>query len=192
MDGVPAALVGIAALLLLTCFVKIFTALNILRIGAGLGGNGFGIIVLSVTLALTLLVMAPQFDRIGGFDGLLKGKSLNELDATFRPFLERNSDPKVTERVSKIARQVGAQEGAPRFEALIVSFLVTELSEAFQLALLLLVPFLVIDLLIVNVMMLLNVTQLPATLISLPLKLFVFFAINGWSAVTEKLLQGYL
>ncbi len=212
MNDISATLGIVISILLLTSFVKIATSLSIFRIGIGLNQSGFGVVVIAVSLALSLLAMNPQLTNLGGINGIFNGK-LGKTDADygkiFMPFLEKNSDPQILERINKFASKsvkadvtTGKDEknkaetpvvkNDAAFEVAIVSFLLTELKEAFQIGLIILIPFLVIDLLVVNALILIGANQLNPDLVSLPLKLVLFFAIDGWTLLAEKLLRTYL
>jgi type III secretion protein R len=214
MDSLPVFLGGILALLLLTSFAKIFTALSVLRVGMGLEGLGMGAIVGGFALLLSAVVMQPQLQPMGGLEGLLRGElkvSGDTLEKQFRPFMERNADHSV---MGKLAALTAAPASAPAesenshkesaasgeakgptpslsFSALALSFMITELKKALELGVLFIVPFVVIDLLVVNLLMALHITQISARIASLPLKLLLFFSVDGWTLIAEKLLSGY-
>ena len=70
--------------------------------------------------------------------------------------------------------------------------MVSQLKEAFYLGLIFLIPFVVVDLVVTNVMMLLGITQLSAVLVSLPIKLLLFVSIDGWMLVSQRLLGSFI
>ena len=192
-----AYLTGFLAVLLFTAFVKILTTLNILRSGLGLEGAGFGLVMIALALALALVVSSAHSGiPLGTL--MQRGGELAALEQRFAPFLKQQADPAVVERLSRIAGGGGGVTGSaapaaaePSAEVMLAAFLITELTEAFQIALIILVPFLVIDLLVVNALMALGVTQLATAVVSMPLKLLLFFAIDGWTLLSEKLLTTY-
>lgn len=210
MDSLPIYLQTIFVVFLFSAFVKIVTTLSILRYGLGLRGSGFGAAVWILSFVTAVFVMAPQMQGIGGVESILMGRldadAAEVLDAS-RPFLLKHSDPELLKRLERlsprsdhgaaaqikpdsISEQVDQQEEV-QLPVLIVSFLVTELRDAFRLGFVILVPFLVIDLLVVNVLMVLGVTQLSVAVVALPLKILLFVAVNGWELVIEKLIASY-
>ena len=68
---------------------------------------------------------------------------------------------------------------------------VTELIEAFSLGFALFLPFLVLDLLVANVLMALGLLMTNPTQVSLPFKLLLFVAADGWGLLAESLVTGY-
>ncbi|MBX7145121.1 MAG: hypothetical protein K1X79_11770 [Oligoflexia bacterium] len=206
MDALPTYFSGLLGILLLSAFVRVFVALNVLRYGLGMSGAGFGFVITAFAFCLSLFVVEPQLATYGGYEALLTGhlKATATVESTFRPFIEKHTDVRVTERVRKLndkmrdvppsieTKDKGAAVPPPlSFGAMIVAFLVSELTLAVKLGLMFIVPFVVLDLLVANALMALGATQVPLQLVSLPLKLLLFFAADGWMLVTQKLLGAY-
>jgi type III secretion protein R len=74
---------------------------------------------------------------------------------------------------------------------LLPAFVVTELSEAFAIGFLIYLPFLVIDLVVSNLLLALGMQMMSPTQVSLPFKLLLFVAIDGWGLLAKSLVQGY-
>lgn len=74
---------------------------------------------------------------------------------------------------------------------LIPAFVASELTRAFEIGLLLYLPFTVIDLVVANILMTLGMIMVSPVLISIPLKLFLFVAIDGWSRLMHGLILSY-
>jgi type III secretion protein R len=72
------------------------------------------------------------------------------------------------------------------------AFLVTELLEAFTLGFAIYLPFLVIDLVVANVLIGLGMQMMNPNQISLPFKLLLFVAADGWGLLAEALVTGYV
>lgn len=211
MDALPVYFSGLLAVLLLSAFVKIFTSLTILRYGLGLETAGFGVVIAAVSVALSLVVVNPQLEKIGGAGAVLFRSATvagPEIEKSFTPFLRANAHKDILERLGKlkpkgtsttastpapVPPEVRVAESAePPFPVLVSAFLLSELKEAFQLGFMILLPFLVIDLLVANVLMSIGVTQISQTLVSLPLKILLFFVVDGWTLLSEKLIASYL
>jgi type III secretion protein R len=74
---------------------------------------------------------------------------------------------------------------------LVPAFVVTELTEAFAIGFLVFLPFLVIDLVVSNVLLALGMQMMSPTQVSLPFKLLLFVAIDGWGLLARSLVSGY-
>jgi type III secretion protein R len=74
---------------------------------------------------------------------------------------------------------------------LLPAFVASELTRGFEIGFLLYLPFLIVDLVVSNVLMALGMVMVSPTLISVPLKLFLFVAVNGWSRLMHGLILSY-
>ena len=71
------------------------------------------------------------------------------------------------------------------------AFLTSELYAAFALGFAVFLPFLIIDLVVANVLLALGMQMLSPTQVSLPFKLLLFVAIDGWGLLSQALVTGY-
>jgi type III secretion protein R len=72
------------------------------------------------------------------------------------------------------------------------AFIATELREAFMIAVLIFVPFLVIDLVVGLGLAALGLQMTSPQTVALPLKLVLFVAVDGWRLLLDGLLRGYV
>lgn len=83
---------------------------------------------------------------------------------------------------------------APAADDLMVlmpAFLITELKEALQIAFLIFLPFLVVELVVANVLAALGMHMISAAAAALPLKLLLFVLVDGWYMLSEALVLSY-
>ena len=83
-----------------------------------------------------------------------------------------------------------AQDGPP-LQVLLPAFMISELSRAFEIGFLIMMPFLVIDLAIAAILMSMGMMMLPPQTVSLPFKLIFFVLIDGWRVLSESLVQSF-
>ena len=74
---------------------------------------------------------------------------------------------------------------------LIPSFMLSELSRAFQIGFVIFLPFLIIELVVAAVLMAMGMMMVPPTIVSLPFKLAFFVVVDGWALVAAALVRGY-
>src|SRR5439155_1564660 len=87
--------------------------------------------------------------------------------------------------VLSLARSaMGSQQAPP-------TFVITELKEAFEIGFLIFLPFLVLDMVIANVLLALGMQTLSPSQVSLPFKILLFVAIDGWGLLARGLILGY-
>jgi flagellar biosynthetic protein FliP len=74
---------------------------------------------------------------------------------------------------------------------LIPSFIISEVKTAFQIGLLLYVPFLIIDMVVASVLLSMGMMMLPPIMVSLPFKLMLFVLADGWYLLVGSLVRGF-
>jgi type III secretion protein R len=210
----PIALVALLALvsllpflfMSLTAFVKISTVLQIVK--SAIGGQNIpsNNVIMALATALTLIAMAPVGDRVLARatpllhekhdTASLVEKGIEAIREPMREFLKNNASE--TERtrffeVARASRKQAEREGVKADDITVLgpAFVVTELTLAFSLGFLIFLPFLVIDLVVANVLLALGMQMLNPTQVSLPFKLLLFVAINGWGLLAQALVSGY-
>jgi flagellar biosynthetic protein FliP len=95
--------------------------------------------------------------------------------------------------MSRIRTDLNLTEPSPEtpLSVLISTFLLSELSRAFQVGFLIFLPFLIIDLVVAAVLMSMGMMMVPPAIVSLPFKLAFFVVANGWALVAESLVRSY-
>lgn len=195
----------------LTSFVKLSVVFSVLRNALGAGQIPSGAVITALSLVLTFYVMAPVGEdmidaaapsaaRVSMDDPLSDTQSLVETiragAAPLIAFLRRNAGERelgLFYDLAREARPADRRDSISRDDAFVVApaFLVTELSEAFQLGFLIFLPFLVVDLVIANVLTALGLTSLNPTQVSMPFKLLLFVMVDGWYLLARALVLGY-
>jgi len=201
------ALIGMLpfAFMALTSFVKIATVLQIVRGAIGAQGVPSSTVVLALSAALTLIAMAPVGSKVAERLEPLLARSIHDptelisgaveaVREPLRSFFAKNASAKERERFLNLAqRQRPGDANVTDTDLMVVvpAFLVTELREAFALGFAIYLPFLVIDLVVANVLLGLGMQMLSPNQISLPFKLLLFVAADGWGMLAEALVTGY-
>lgn len=212
--GRPLSLVLVLALLALlpvafmalTSYVKIATVLQIVRSALGAQEVPSSTVVLALSAALTVIAMAPVggrvADRLGPVlaqpqaDSMqLAADLVGAVREPLREFLNKNASAGEKERFLRLARdsRVDPHDVEPSdMTVLVPAFLVTELLEAFTLGFAIFLPFIVLDLVVANVLLGLGMQSMNPTQLSLPFKLLLFVAADGWGLLAEALVTGYV
>src|ERR1044071_6704356 len=71
------------------------------------------------------------------------------------------------------------------------AFVVSELTTAFQMGVIVLLPFLVVDLAVASLLMSMGMMMVPPVTIRLPIKLLLFVLVDGWNLVAGSLLKSF-
>lgn len=104
-------------------------------------------------------------------------KQTRENDLQFFVTLTRKQAPKSIEDVTIF-------EVAP-------AYILSELKTAFEIGFIIFVPFIVLDLVVANVLLALGMFMLSPTIISLPFKLLIFIAVDGWGLIVNGLVGSF-
>ena len=88
------------------------------------------------------------------------------------------------------ATVIGNPDDIP-LRALIPAFMISELRRAFEIAFLIFIPFLIIDMVVASVLMSMGMMMLPPVIISLPFKLIFFVLLDGWYLIAGSLVQSF-
>ena len=66
-----------------------------------------------------------------------------------------------------------------------------ELKTAFEIGFIIFIPFIVLDLVVANILLALGMFMLSPTIVSLPFKLLIFIAVDGWSLIVKGLVESF-
>ena len=193
------------ALVTLTSFLKIAVVLSVARSALGAPQVPPTTAVTGLALLLTLAVMAPVAEdawRAAGAGRPPRGAeevlaAAARAAGPLKAFLARFARPEDRRLFLDLARRLRPPEGREGvgdadLGVLAPAFVVSELRRAFAAGFLVFLPFLAVDLAVANVLLALGLTQLSPTAVSLPFKLLLFVAVDGWALLARGLVAGYL
>ena len=188
-----------AALLGLTAFTRIIIVLALLRQALGTGQTPGNQVLLALALFLTAMVMMPVFDQAWAsgiapyLDGSLDFRAAwGAASEPFRGFMlaqVRETDLMTFAGLSQTGPYATPQD-VP-FGVLAASFLTSELKTAFEIAFLVYIPFVIIDLVVASVLMSMGMMMLSPMLISAPFKILLFVLVDGWVLVVGSLAASF-
>ena len=193
-----------------TSYLKFSIALGVLKNGFGAQQVPNSLIIMVLSVTLSLFVMEPTYSAIFKNAQNIKFQTNNfNLEAIcqqlkiFEPlkdFMRNQVSDHQLRMVSTLQnknKNLNAKELAKEktdeysFRVLFLAFLLTELKEGLFVGFMLLLPFLVIDLIIANLLAGLGMYMVSPTIISLPLKLLLFVSVDGWVLITRGLINSY-
>jgi len=111
--------------------------------------------------------------------------------APIRAFLAKHASAHDRDTFAATSKDLGRATKGDELWVLAPAFLSTELREAFAIAVLIFVPFLVIDLVVGLGLAALGLSTTSPQSVALPLKLLLFVAVDGWRLLLDSLLRGY-
>jgi type III secretion protein R len=116
------------------------------------------------------------------------GRALGPL----RRFMQKYADEQDRATFVGLAGDMGRAATGDEVWVLAPAFLATELREAFAIAVLIFIPFLVLDLVVGLGLASLGLSTTQPQTLALPLKLLLFVAVDGWRLLLDGLLRGYV
>lgn len=186
-------------LVVMTSFTRLVVVLSILRSALGTQQTPPNVVLISLALFLTGYIMAPALTEAWevGISPLIDetvapSEGLQAAVGPLKGFMLENVREK--DLMLFLDAAVGAEPQTPDavpLTSLIPAFVVSELKRAFEIAFLLYVPFIVIDLVIASILMSMGMMMLPPVLISLPFKLIFFVLVDGWHLVAGSLIGSF-
>ncbi|MEI8258277.1 MAG: flagellar type III secretion system pore protein FliP, partial [Deltaproteobacteria bacterium] len=188
-----------AIVLTMTSFTRVVVVLGFVRQGLGTQQSPPTPVIIGIGIFLTMFIMAPVASAIArdAYEPFTAGRitqsqAIDRAIAPMRTFMLRQT------READLAMFFDATNTpAPRteeevpFQIAVPAFIVSELTTAFQMGAMVLLPFLVIDLAVSSVLMSMGMMMMTPATASLPLKLLVFVTADGWHMLVGSLLRSF-
>ena len=182
----------------MTSFLRYMIVLSILKTALGTQQVPPAVVLVGMALVMTMYTMSPVFGEI--YD---KVNPIMQKNGSVVQIMVAGSDPLKNfmmrqTRQSDVAffiqmsrrkapdspKDLNLWEVAP-------AFMVSELRTAFEIGFIIFIPFIVIDLVVANILLALGMMMLSPTIISLPFKILIFVAVDGWSLIVNGLIQSF-
>jgi flagellar biosynthetic protein FliP len=188
-----------AILVMPTSFTRIVIVLSFVRNALAVPQVPPNQIIIGLSLFLTFFVMAPTWDQVNqqALQPYLNGE-ISQQEAfekgmqPMRDFLFRQTrerDLALFVNVADLPRPQ-SEEDIPTY-VLIPAFVISELKTAFQMGVVIFIPFLIIDMVVASALMSMGMMMLPPSLISLPFKLLLFVMVDGWHLIVRSLITSF-
>jgi flagellar biosynthetic protein FliP len=186
-------------LIMMTSFVRVIVVLSFLKSGLSLQQPS-NQIMLSLALFITFFIMAPTFNTIKkeALDPMQSGQitttvALDRSLDTMKTFMLKYTRPKDLALFMSMSHPPPQVQSAHELSAAIIipAYMLSELKTGFQMGMLVLLPFLVIDMVVASILMSMGMMMLPPPIVSLPLKVMVFVLVDGWTLVVHSIVQSF-
>ncbi len=150
--------------------VQSIISLQFLMVGLGARGIFFGF----CAILLGFYISVIRFE-------VATGTPVSAMNGQYQALLEQRIDGTVVSQ--KIEKTFKDHEA--RIPLLVIT---SDLTRGMTSGILLLIPFLIIDLVVLHIFRLLDFQGLSVSVLSLPLKVVLFLSVDGWSLITQRLL----
>lgn len=201
------------AIMMLTSYMKMVIVLSLLRNALGVQNSPPNQILNGIALLMSIYVMFPtclgMYNAAGDYirtatpETLISGPSAayiinvaNKAKEPMREFLQRNTNGRHMQSFYQLAYKSFPdkyrQALKPNdFIILIPSFITSQLKAAFEIGVLIYLPFFVIDLVVSNILLAMGMMMLSPLTIALPLKLLLVVMVDGWTLIIQGLVLSF-
>lgn len=190
LSVLPALLVSV------TPFARLLIVFHFLRQALGTNTAPSNQTLIGLALFLTYFVMQPVLATIHKTavvpyekGAITASVAIDRGTAPLKTFMlkyTREKDLALFDQMANLPRPATPQ--ALPMRVVVPAYIVSELETGFQIGVVLFLPFLVIDMVVAAVTTAVGMMQLPPVVISTPLKILVFVAVDGWHLVVASLL----
>ncbi len=186
-------------IIMATSFVRFAVVLSFLRHAIGVQQMPPNQLIMALALILTFFVMSPVINQSysEGIKPYLDKKitqdeAFEKTVAPVRTFMLAQTREKDLALFVNIAKMNKPEkpEDIP-LHVLLPGFIISELRIAFQIAFVLFIPFLVIDMVVASVLMSMGMMMLPPIIVSMPFKILLFVLVDGWYLLIKSLVESF-
>lgn len=181
----------------MTSFLRFVIVFSILKTALGTQQVPPGVVIVGLCMILTIYTMQPTFQKMyeAGQKPYARGDMVGALVEGSRPLKEfmlkqtRQDDLGFFVEMSKAPPPKTPNDLT--LWQVTPAYITSELKSSFEIGFLIFIPFVVLDLVVANVLLALGMFMLSPTIISLPFKLLIFIAVDGWSLIVNGLVQSF-
>ena len=186
-------------LIMVTAFTRIVIVLGFTRSALGTQGVPPNQVLIGLSIFLTFFVMGPVFSQVNhdAVQPLMKGRISQEVAfkrgmEPFRTYMLKQVREKDLQLfVDLSGKKAPASPKDVPTTTLIPAYVISELRAAFLIGFVIFIPFIVIDLVVSAALSAMGMAMLPPSLISLPFKLLLFVAVDGWYLLVSSLVRSF-
>lgn len=202
-------------IMILTSFLKIVVVLSLLRTALGVQQAPPNQIINGVAFLLSLFIMFPtaikmyesaktvaeRLDTPDSFTSPASAAYIVQVASAagepMREFLKKNSSSKHQALFYRLAYRglpeaYQASLNPSDLLVLVPAYITGQLKDAFEIGVLIYIPFFVIDLVTSNILLAMGMMMLSPVTISMPLKLFLLVMLDGWTILIEGLVKTFI
>lgn len=182
----------------MTSFLRFVIVFSMLKTAMGTNSVPPAMVLIGLCIIMTFYTMSPVFQKMyeaGSVPYQENGNIVMAVQAGSEPLKEfmlkqtRQEDiaffiEKTRTTRPETPEDLTLWEVAP-------AYILSELRTAFEIGFIIYVPFTVLDLVVANILLALGMFMLSPTIVSLPFKLLIFVAVDGWSLIVKGLVESF-
>lgn len=184
---------------MVTSFTRIIIILSFLRNAMGIQQVPPNVVLAGLSLFLTLFIMGPTLNQMNvqaylpyRQEQITQEEALKRATVPLKEFMLRQTEKGTLNMYLDMAGQelTDKVEDLP-LTVIVPSFMTSELKHAFLAGFLIYLPFLLIDMVTASILMSMGMVMLPPAMISLPFKLLLFIAVDGWELLFSSIVKSF-
>lgn len=192
-----------------TCYLKFSIVFVIVRNALGLQQVPSNMALNAIALMLAVFVMTPVVKH--GHD-YYKREAVTFTDVesvvdfaenglgSYKDYLRKYTDPELALFFERAQAYQGEDDAglpddvplSPSLFSLLPAYALSEIKSAFKIGFYLYLPFVIVDLVISSILLALGMMMMSPVIISVPIKLVLFVALDGWALLSTGLVGQYL
>lgn len=182
----------------MTSFLRFVIVFSMLKTAMGTNSVPPAMVLIGLCVIMTFYTMSPVFEKMyeaGSIPYQKNGDIVMAVQKGSEPLKEfmlkqtRQEDiaffiEKTRKTKPETPEELTLWEVAP-------AYILSELRTSFEIGFIIYVPFTVLDLVVANILLALGMFMLSPTIVSLPFKLLIFVAVDGWSLIVKGLVESF-
>ena len=182
----------------MTSFLRFVIVFSMLKTAMGTQQVPPAIVIIGLSLILTFYTMGSTFQKMYDMGSVPYQQNhdivqaMNEGSKPLKEFMLKQTRQGDLEffvsmthkKRPKSPDEISIWEVAP-------AYIMSELKTSFEISFVIFVPFIILDLVVANILLALGMFMLSPTIISMPFKLLIFIAVDGWALIVQGLVSSY-
>lgn len=187
-------------IIMMTAFIRVTIVLKFTQRALSLQQEPPNQVMMGLALFITFYIMQPTITQV--YEKAYVPYSKQEISTdnffkkAFEPIREfmfaqtRQKDIDLFLYLSK--KPVPNNRDGIGAEVLIPAFIISEMTTAFKIGILIFIPFIVLDMVVASILMAMGMIMVPPVMVSLPFKIILFVLLDGWHLITRQIVYSFL
>lgn len=189
-------------IVMMTSFARYIISFSFLRTAIGTQQTPPNLVLTGLALLMTLITMSPVLDQIQteAYEPYKNGdigqeEFLQIASVPLKEFMLRETESGTLEMFCDLTNtpypETDEEAVALSLRIIVPAFMTCELKQAFIIGFCLYLPFMLIDIVVSCTLMSMGMVMLPPSMISMPFKLLLFIAVDGWELLFSTLIRSF-
>ncbi len=182
----------------MTSFLRFVVVFSMLKTAMGTQQVPPAIVIIGLSIILTFYTMGSTFQKMYDMGSVPYQKNhdivmaINEGSKPLKEFmLKQTRESDLTFFVELAHKTKPQSPDELSIWEIAPAYIISELKTSFEISFVIFVPFIILDLVVANILLALGMFMLSPTIISMPFKLLIFIAVDGWALIVQGLVSSY-